>query len=116
MSKTYAHTCDTNVVQALFILKHVPEKIPYLHKHYSTANIIELNILAKNLNANRSLFVTPQVMKEIEMCENKLPGIVDFARRYFNLKVTTSMQMASDIAELSKIYFEKDIFLLFLPL
>ena len=111
MSKTYGLTCDTNVVQALYILTHVPEKIKYLEKHYSTANIIELRILAKNLHANTSYFVTPQIMKELEVCDQKFPGIVDFTRRYFNIRPTTSPQMAEDIAELMKLYFEKDIYL-----
>lgn len=111
MSKSYAQTCDTNVVQALYILKHVPEKIPYLEKHYSAASIIELKILSKNLHPNCSLFITPQVMKEVELCEPKLPGIVDFARRYFNLRLTLSGKVANDIVELVKAYFEEDIYL-----
>lgn len=111
MSKTYAQTLDTNAVQALYILKYVPEKIPYLEKHYNTANIIELKILSKNLHPNCSLFVTPQVMKEIELCDKKLPGILNFARAYFNQRITNSSKMASDIEELVKAYFEEDIYL-----
>lgn len=111
MKKSYGNSYDTNVVQSLFILKHRPDKVPYLEMHYSPQYVQEMHFLSKTLQRRTNLFVTPEVMKEIEKCESKLPGIVDFTRKYFHINVTTSQRMIDSIVELAEEYLKEDIYL-----
>ena len=108
MSKSFDQTFDTNLVQSLYIIKYFPQKAAQLQKDLTTAEFIELSIRAKNLHTNTTMYITPQVMEEIKLCENKLPGIVDFARKYFHLKIVKSRKVAEDIAELMASYLIKE--------
>lgn len=108
MSKSFDQTFDTNVVQSLYIIKCLPHKIAQLQKDLNPAEFAELYVRAKNLRTNNTMYITPQVMEEIRLCEQKLPGIVNFAQKYFHLKITTSRKAAEDIAELMVNLLEKE--------
>ena len=106
-------TCDTNTVQSLFIIICRPDKLKNLEKVNNPANMMELYETAKKIKSRgtKSLYVTPYVMKEIEACESKLPGIIDFTRNNFLMRVTTSEKLIETIVELEDKYLEKDILL-----
>lgn len=105
-------TCDTNVVQSLFILINRPDKVDALENSNTTTNMIELLRMARKIEqGQKSLYVTPQVMKEIEMCESKLLGIVDFTRKNFYMRTTTSPRLVQTIIDLEDEYLREDIYL-----
>ena len=104
-------TCDTNVVQSLYIILNRPDKIPSLEKSYSPVYMMKLFNQAKKMQSSKqkNLYVSPYVMKEIELCEKKYPGIVQFTRDNFLMKTTTSQHMIDIIVELTDRYLEEDI-------
>ena len=104
-------TCDTNVVQSLYILLHRPDKIRDLESANSTMNMMELYETSKKIRRGQKkfLYVTPMVMEEVEECEKKLPGIVQFTKDNFLMKVTTSKRMIDAIIELEDMYLTPDI-------
>ena len=105
-------TCDTNVVQSLFIILHRTDKLPFLEANNTMTNMIELHLLARKIEkGQKSLFLTPQIMKEIELCENKLPGIVNFTRQNFLMRTTNSPMLVQTIIDLEDEYLRQDIYL-----
>ena len=111
MAKSFDQTFDTNVVQSLYILKnaqYLPQKVEELRKDMTKEEFWELYHRAQNIQTNKTMYITPQIMEEIKLCESKLPGIVSFTQKYFHIKAITSKQMARDIAELMEAYLIKE--------
>lgn len=105
-------TCDTNTVQSLFIMLHRPDKLSSLENNNTITDIIELRQKANKIKQHKKdLYVTPQIMREIEMCESKLPGIVDFTRNNFLMRVTTSPRLIKTIIDLEDELLKKDYLL-----
>ena len=104
-------TCDTNVVQSLYILLHRPDKIRDLELANSPMYMMEMYETSKKIRRGqkRFLYVTPMVMEEVEECEKKLPGIVQFARDNFLMKVTTSDRLIDTILTLEEELLKEDI-------
>ena len=104
-------TCDTNVVQSLYILLHRPDKCAVLDRTYKTLDRMNLHKLAEQIarGTKVNLYVTPMVMKEVEECEAKYPGIVQFAREHFKIKAVTSPHLIQVILELEEEYLKQDV-------
>ena len=104
-------SCDTNVVQTLFILLNRPDKIPHIERTYNPVDFIELYRLSKKMAKAKQtdLYITPMIMKEVEACEGKLPGIVDFAKNNFSMRVTTSPRLIQTILDLEEELLREDI-------
>lgn len=104
-------SCDTNIVQSLFIMINRPDKYDSMVKNASPQDMIELHIKAKKIRngtAKQELYVTPLVMHEVENCESKYPGIVQFARENFMMRTTTSRKLIESIIELEDVYLTED--------
>ena len=105
-------TLDTNVVQTLYIMLNRPNRVAAIEKNKTTTEIICLRQTAKKLmQGKKEFYITPQVMKEIEMTENKYPGIINFARNNFLMNITTSPQLIQTIIDLEDEYLKEDIYL-----
>lgn len=105
-------TLDTNVVQTLYIMLNRPDRVAAIEKNKTTTEIICLRQTAKKLmQGKKEFYITPQVMKEIEMTENKYPGITNFARNNFLMNITTSPQLIQTIIDLEDEYLKEDIYL-----
>ena len=106
---------DTNIVQALYMILNLEDGVQRLQEgNYTQDQINVLIKLSKNMHRFK-FYVTTQIMKEVMLCEKKLPGIVEFTYKNCKIKIPKELDMpykfVTPIRELQAEYLKKDIML-----
>ena len=105
---------DTNVIQALYMILNLDDGVERLRKGYNEEQINSLIKLSKNLS-RFNFYVTAQIFKEVNYCEMKYPGIIDFMSKICKIEIpndySKNSRILKHVLSLQKEYLKKDIYL-----